>query len=510
MKIPLDQAFIEAGVPANITGRPKHLWSIYKKMENRGLSFEDIYDLMAMRVLTDSVQNCYAGLGLIHNLWTPVQDRFHDFIATPKSNMYRSLHTTVVGPYGRRYEIQIRSEDMHHTAEYGIAAHWRYKETMSGRDSNKNSDEADEALTWSRQALEWQKDTAEPKEFMEFLHMDLFQGEIFLFTPKGEVKVLPVGSTPIDFAYSVHSEIGEHCSGAMVNGKICPLSKELKNGDTVEITTNPKQRPSRDWLGFVKTSKARGRIRHWIRQEEESSSLKLGRDMFEREVRRSPMPKPTSSQMSDACLHLGYTNFDKVLSALGRGDVSPTAVIRALYPNEDPQEVVSRSESTLERIANRIRRSNKGVNIQGVDNLMVRYSKCCQPVPGDNVIGYITRGRGVSIHRIECPNILELSDERRVDIELVPSKGDSFFVDLHMECTDRMGLLTDVAKAIGDVGTNIKQSTMQSSEMRVFGQFSVEVESLTELKRVLKSIGNVDGVTKVKRLDEQSKLTRSK
>jgi guanosine-3',5'-bis(diphosphate) 3'-pyrophosphohydrolase len=498
MKVPLDQAFVEAGVPAQITGRPKHLWSIYKKMEHRGLSFEDIYDLMALRVLTDTVQNCYVGLGLIHNLWNPIQGRFHDFIATPKSNKYRSIHTTVVGPFGRRYEIQIRSEDMHHTAVYGIAAHWRYKESMVDR-NDKKFNEADEALTWFRQVLEWQKDTQEPNEFMEFLHMDLFQDEIFIFTPKGELKVMPTGATPIDFAYSVHSEIGQHCSGAMVNGKVSPLSQELKNGDTVEIVTRSKQCPSRDWLGFVKTSRARGHIRHWIRQEEHESSLKLGRGIFEREVRKSSKVNPTSNQIDKAYRSLGYDDFDQLLSALGHGDVSPISFIHALYPNEDPEEIVNRPVSTLERIADRIRRSNKGVNIQEMGNLLVRYSKCCQPLPGDNVIGYLTRGRGVSIHCTDCSNILKLSEERRVDIELNASKGESFFVDLHMDCTDRIGLLTDVAKAIGDVGTNIKQSTMKSSEIGVFGEFSVEVESLAHLKRVLKSIRDVEGVKKVNR-----------
>ena len=282
MKRPLDEALAEAGVPAEVTGRPKHLWSIYCKMVHRGVPYADIYDLMAMRVLTDSVQNCYAALGVIHNRWTPVQDRFHDFIATPKSNMYRSLHTTVIGPGGRRYEIQIRSEEMHRTAEYGIAAHWRYKEGLTEPDPEP--DEVDEALIWFRQVLEWQKDTDEPEEFMEFLRMDLFQGEMFVFTPKGEVRQLPVGATPIDFAFAVHTEVGLHCAGARVNGRIAPLSRELKNGETIEILTNPKQWPNRDWLVFVKTSRARGRIKQWIRKQEYDSAVELGREFLDREI----------------------------------------------------------------------------------------------------------------------------------------------------------------------------------------------------------------------------------
>ena len=499
MKRPLDEALEEAGVPAEVTGRPKHLWSIYRKMVHRGVPYADIYDLMAMRVLTDSVQNCYAALGVIHNRWTPVQDRFHDFIATPKSNMYRSLHTTVIGPGGRRYEIQIRSEEMHRTAEYGIAAHWRYKEGLIEPEPEQEPDEVDEALTWFRQVLEWQKDTDEPEEFMEFLRMDLFQGEIFIFTPGGEVKTLPLGATPIDFAYSVHTEVGQHCAGARVNGRIAPLSRELKSGDTVEIITDPRKRPSRDWLPFVKTSRARGRIRQWIRKEEHESALKLGKDLFEREVRKARREKPTNAQRNEAAESLGYTEFDQVLSALGRGDVGPTVVIRALYPDEDPHEVVNRSPGALERIADRIRRSNRGVRIQGMDSLMIRYSQCCQPVPGDKVIGYITRGRGVSIHRVDCPNILNLSEDRRVEIEWTAEKGDRFFVKLYMEGTDRRGLLSDVAKAITDTGTDIAQADMRGVERGMMGRFSVEVQDLAHLNRVMKSIRSVKGVLEVNR-----------
>ena len=262
MKRPLDEALRAQGIEAEVTGRPKHLWSIYRKLRKRVTSFEEIYDLMAMRVMTDSLQSCYAALGIIHSLWKPIPERFHDYVATPKSNMYQSIHTTVVGPSGRRYEVQIRTEEMHRTAEYGIAAHWRYKE---GREANS---EVDEALVWFRQVLEWQQDTKEPEEFMEFLRMDLFHGEIFVFTPKGEVKSLPDGSTPIDFAFAVHTEVGTRCAGAKVNGRIAPLSRKLKNGDTVEIITNPKQRPSRDWFSFAKTSRARQKIRQWVRKEE--------------------------------------------------------------------------------------------------------------------------------------------------------------------------------------------------------------------------------------------------
>ena len=501
MQRPLAEALEKAGVPAEVTGRPKHLWSIYLKMMSRDLPYEEIYDLMAMRVLTDDVQNCYAALGVIHNEWTPVQERFHDFVATPKSNMYQSLHTTVIGPEGRRYEVQIRSHEMHRTAEYGIAAHWRYKEGITEAESKGKPDEVDEALTWFRQVLDWQKDTSEPEEFMEFLRMDLFQGEIFIFTPKGEVKQLPTGATPIDFAYSVHTEVGHRCAGARVNGRISPLSRELKNGDTVEIITDKRQRPSHDWLAFVRTSRARGSIRQWIRKREHDSARKLGRDFFDREIRKARRGKPTKAQLEEAAHGLGFTEFDQVLTALSRGDVTPTGLIRALYPDEDPHDVVNRTPTKLERIADRIRRSNRAVRIQGMDSLMVRYSRCCQPLPGDRVMGYITQGRGVSIHRVDCPNVLNLSEDRRVEIEWTTEKDDRFYVNLFLEGTDRRGLLSDVATAISETGTDIVKADMRGAERGMLGRFAVEVRDLAHLTKVMTAIRGVKGVVQVDRRD---------
>jgi GTP pyrophosphokinase len=496
---PLEDALREAGIPAEVSGRPKHLWSIHKKIVERGRPFEEIYDLMAMRVLTDSVQNCYAALGVIHSRWTPLPERFHDYIATPKSNMYRSLHTTVFGPGGRRYEIQIRTHDMHRTAELGIAAHWRYKE---GRSADEPQDEADEALSWFRQVLEWQQDTAEPEEFMEFLRMDLFQGEIFVFTPQGDVKALPQGSTPIDFAFSVHTEIGMHCAGARVNGRIAPLSRELRNSDTVEIITNPRQRPNRDWLAFVKTSRARQRIRHWIRREEFESAHKLGKDMLDRELKKMKLTLPDDSdELRGAAASLGYHDMGYVYAALGRGDVGPTAVIKQFHPDYDPSEAAKREPSALTKLAQRLRISGRGVRIQGMDNLMVRYSRCCQPVPGDPVIGYITRGRGVSIHRRDCPNVLALAKdpERRVEIEWAAEKGDRFYVKLFMRGTDRRGLLSDVAKAISSTGTDIRHADMRATEGGMQGEFLVEVRDLSHLEKVKRAIARVKGVLDVER-----------
>jgi GTP pyrophosphokinase len=499
MQRPLIEELKAAGIPAKVTGRPKHLWSIYRKMQARHKPFEEIYDLMAMRVITDTLPNCYHALGVIHARWTPIAERFHDYVATPKTNMYRSLHTTVVGASGRRYEIQIRTEEMHRTAEYGIAAHWRYKEALHGQSGS--GDDVDEALNWFRQVLEWQQDASEPEEFMEFLRMDLFQGEIFVFTPKGDVKQLPTGSTPIDFAFAVHTEVGLHCTGARVNGRIAPLSRKLKNGDTVEVVTSNKQQPSRDWLAFVKTSRARQRIRQWIRKQEFDSAVALGREILDRSVRKAREDRPGEDRLKEVAGSLDYEDADHLLEALGRGDLGPTAVLKVLYPDHDPEKAPERAASTLERISAVLSRSDRGVRIQGMDNLMVRYSQCCQPVPGDKVVGYITRGRGVSIHRVDCPNVLHLSQdpERRVDIEWSAEQGERFYVKIQMHGTDRRGLLSDVAKAISDTGTDIQHADMKSTNGGMDAEFVVEVRDLSHLTRVVKAVKKVKGVLEVVR-----------
>ncbi|MBI4538680.1 MAG: bifunctional (p)ppGpp synthetase/guanosine-3',5'-bis(diphosphate) 3'-pyrophosphohydrolase [Gemmatimonadetes bacterium] len=494
---PLEEELKRAVIPCEVQGRPKHLWSIYRKMQRRNKPFEEIYDLMAIRVITDTVQNCYAALGIVHGNWTPLQERFHDFIATMKSNMYRSLHTTIFGPGGRLYEIQIRTQEMHRTAEYGIAAHWRYKKER--RSQSGDESEVDEALTWFRQVLEWQQDTREPEEFMEFLKFDLFQEEIFVFTPKGDVKQLPRGATPIDFAFAVHTEIGLHCAGAKVNGRIAPLSRELRNGDTVEILTHARQRPSRDWLAFVKTARARQKIRQWTRQEELTSSVRLGHELLDRELKRIRRELPPEEVLQQAAAALAMPSFEHVLASLGRGELGPTAVLKGLFPEGEGEPV--RPASALERIADKIRRAGRGVRIQGMENLMVRYSQCCQPVPGDEVIGYITSGRGVSIHRVDCPNVLTLSEhpERRVEIEWTAVSEDRFFVRLYLEGTDRRGLLSDIARAITDTGTDIQHADIHAKEGGMTGEFVVEVQDLAHLRKVMKAMKGVKGVVSAER-----------
>jgi GTP diphosphokinase / guanosine-3',5'-bis(diphosphate) 3'-diphosphatase len=450
---------------------------------------------MAIRVIVETVTDCYHALGIIHNRWTPLQERFHDYIATPKSNLYRSLHTTIFGPGGRLYEIQIRTREMHLTAEYGIAAHWKYKEGPRG-----GGNEVDEMLTWFRQVMEWQQETKDSDEFMEFLKIDLFQDEIFVFTPQGDVKQLPRGATPIDFAFAVHTEVGIRCAGARVNGRISPLSKELRNGDTVEILTDPKQRPSRDWLAFVKTARARNKIRQWIKQEEFDSSVRLGREFIEREVRKARRGRVSDERFEVAARKLEFPDAPHLFAAIGRGDVGPAMVFKELWPDA-PDAESAKPQSAFERLVSRVRGKTPGVRIQGMENLMVRYSQCCQPVPGDDVIGYITRGRGVSIHRTDCPNVLNLAEhpERRVEIDWEAESGERFFVRLELEGTDRRGLVADIASTVTQTNTNIKSVNIQAEQMGMRGEFVVEVENLDHLKRVMNAVRRIKGVLSVER-----------
>ncbi len=489
---PLSEELQAAGLDCIVQGRAKHLWSIWRKMQKREKSYEEIYDVLAVRVVLPTIRDCYHGLGVIHNKWTPLTERFHDYIATPKSNLYQSLHTTIFGPGGRLYEIQLRTDDMHRTAELGIAAHWRYKEGGGG-------DEVDEKLSWFRQVLEWQKETHEPEEFLEFLRIDLFQDEIFVFTPAGDVMQLPRGATPIDFAYAVHTEIGNRCSGAKVNGRIAPLARALKNGDTVEILTSDNQRPNRDWLSFVRTSRARHRIRNWIRDEEHESATQLGKEILAREWRRRKA-RPSDSDLERAADRLSILGgVDALHATVGRGDIGIAKVVRAVLP--DDTEPVERSVTPLSKLVQKVWTTPKGVKIQGMDNLMVRYSQCCQPVPGDDVMGYITVGRGISIHRCDCPNVLNLPNvpERRVVIDWGTDDAQRFLVRIVMEGTDRHGLFADMARAVSDTGTNIRSATITAVEGGMQGQFVIEVENLAHLKKVLRKIRRVKGVLSVER-----------
>jgi len=494
MRDPLDAALARAGIRnVDATGRPKHLWSIYKKMQQRQRPYEEIYDLLAIRVLVDTVPDCYHALGVVHDQWTPVQERIKDYIAQPKSNGYQSLHTTVFGPGRQLYEIQIRTREMHRTADYGIAAHWRYKEDA------RSSDELDRHLTWFRQVLEVQMDAKTPDEFLEFLKLDLYQDEIFVFTPTGDVIQLPKGATPIDFAFAVHTEIGLHCAGAKVNGRIAPLSRPLRNSETVEIITSTTAKPSRDWLAHVRTGRARHKIRQVLRKDAQQSATKLGQDILDREVKRRRLAKVSESALERAAEALNLTDVTHLLASIGQGDVNVIQVLKHVYPDLDPS-ADSAKPNALERLVDRVRGS-KGVRIQGVDGLMVRYAQCCQPVPGDPVVGYVTRGRGVSIHRGDCPNLLLLAHEpeRRLEIDWQEAEGERFLVRLTLEGNDRRGLYADIAGAVSSTGTDIKSMDLRSVDGRAIGSILVEVENLAHLQKIVKATRRVKGITEVAR-----------
>jgi len=497
MRAPLSDELRRAGIAGwEIVGRPKNLWSIFKKMKKRGKPFEEIYDLLAVRVLVNNITDCYHVLGIIHHTWTPLQERIKDYIASPKSNGYQSLHTTVFGPGGQLYEIQIRTRDMHRTAEYGIAAHWLYKE------NGKSADELDHHLSWFRQLIELQQDAHSPEEFLEFLKIDLYQDEIFVFTPRGDVKRLPKSATPIDFAFMVHTEVGQHCNGARVNGRIAPLHRALRNGDTIEVLTSPQAKPSRDWLAHVQTGRARQKIRQWIKQEEQERSVTLGREILGREIRRRRLDPPTPEQLAQAAQKLGLGAAEQVETAIGRGDVQIGQMINALYPDIPADEQHSPKPTAFGRVIERLR-LGRGIKIHGVEGLMVRYAQCCQPVPGDPVVGYVTQGRGISIHRNDCPNLLTLSgeEERRVEIDWREVEGETFVVRLAVSGEDRRGLYADICEAISGTGTNIRSAELASKDGVVFGSVLVEVENNTHLHKVLKAVRKVKGVTEIARRD---------
>ena len=494
LQTPLVSELRQAGIAdVEVAGRPKHLWSIWQKMRKRNTPFEAIYDMMALRVIVRTVPDCYHVLGVIHHNWTPLQERFKDYIANPKSNGYQSLHTTIFGPNGQLYEVQIRTHEMHRTAEYGIAAHWLYK-TKQVR-----PDELDHHFGWFRQLLELQQDTHSPEEFLEFLKVDLYQDEIFVFTPQGDVKRLPKGATAIDFAFHVHTEVGTRCQGSKINGRIAPLHRELKNGDTVEILTSPQARPSRDWLQHVQTGRARHKIKQWIRHEEETVSSQLGREILSREVKRRRLSGLDDAGLTRAAAALGMADRIGLEAAVGRGDLPIGQVIRALYPDLPDDELAEPKPTVFGRMLNRIR-LGRGIKIQGVDGLLVRYAQCCQPVPGDPVVGYVTQGRGISIHRSDCPNLLTLSaGDRRVEIDWQEQEGESFSVRLVVNAEDRRGLYADILQAISATGTNIRGADLHTKDGGAFGTVFVEVDNLPHLAKVLKAVRRVKGVSSVDR-----------
>jgi len=491
----LQRKLSEVGIDSQIRGRPKHFYSIWKKMHDQGREFDEIYDLTAVRVITASVRDCYGALGVIHSLWKPVPGRFKDFIAMPKVNMYQSLHTTVIGPKGDPVEIQIRTREMHRIAEEGIAAHWLYKERKAGKDK------LDESLVWLRQLIETQQETKDPREFMDTVRVDLFPDEVYVFTPKGDVKALPEGATPLDFAYAVHTKVGEHCVGAKVNAKLVPLRYTLRQGDIVEIVTSPSQHPSRDWLKIVKSTRARAKINQWLKVEERARSIELGRELFEREARKyhlNPTPLLGGDDLKKVAADFGFPGSDDLLAAIGYGKSSVHQVLNKLAPNallEQPE----RPKATQTRPA-----PTEGVRIRGVDDLLVRFARCCNPLPGDPIVGFITRGRGLTVHARDCLTVAKsvLDRERLIDVEWDVAEPGKRPVRIAVYIgQDRPGLLSEITGAISARNGNItKAEVTVTDDRRGINNFVVEVADVRQLQDIIQSIREVKDVINVERV----------
>ncbi len=489
----------EFGIQADITGRPKHFFSIYQKMRQQNLDFEQVYDLIAFRCLVGSVKECYEALGVIHSLWKPVPGRFKDYIAMPKGNGYQSLHTTVIGPYGERVEVQIRTHEMHRVAEEGIAAHWRYKEGKADGLSK-----ADQQFAWLRQLLEYQQEVRDPKEFLDTVKVDLFSDEVYVFTPKGDVKAFPKGATPIDFAYAVHTDVGHHCVGARVSGRLVPLKYELQNGDIVEIITSPQGHPSADWLKLVKTSRARSKIRHWIKVEQRDRSILLGRELLDKEFKKydADFGKLARGKELEAALQtFNVPDLDSLLANVGYGRVSPYQVASKVLPPEIVRQPQAR-DGVLGRVFRRpARRAPSAIRIKDVEDVLVRFGKCCNPLPGDPIVGFISRGRGVSVHVTSCPMTLGWDPERRVEVQWDLDMREARPVKIQVVSADKKGLLAEVSSAITATEANISSAQITTTpDRKAVNTFEIMVSDLDHLRSVIKALEKVKGVIKVERV----------
>jgi len=504
----LEEKLGEAGIEADISGRAKHFYSIYRKMYVQGREFSDIYDLTAIRIIVDDIRECYAALGIVHTLWKPIPGRFKDFIAMPKPNMYQSLHTTVISSTGEPFEIQIRTWDMHQTAEYGIAAHWRYKE--GGQQSD---DDFEKKLSWLRQLLEWQRDLPDAREFMESLRLDLFSDEVYVFTPKGDVLELPAGATPIDFAYRIHTDVGHRCIGAKVNGKIVPLDRALENGDIVEILTSKQiGGPSWDWLSMVRTSAARQKIRQWFKRERREEHIERGRELLEKESRRRSLEKEDilrAEWLEKVARRLSLTSEEELYAALGYGGVTVQFVVQKLE-EELKKEQRSATVVDVEDLLKELRpapaygKPVDGVRVRGVDNALVRFARCCNPLPGDRIVGYITRGRGVSVHRVDCPNVKHLSGDsaRFIEVTWDEDVPQAYLTSLVVSAFDRPGLLSDVVNAIAETRTNISSVSARAggeSSKTATIDLVLEITSLKQLRHLQDRLAKVRDVFSVSR-----------
>jgi len=489
----LREALAQAGVEAEILGRPKHFYSIYQKMKQQGVSLDHIYDLLALRILVHTKVDCYHALGIVHDLYTPLQDRIKDYIATPKPNMYQSLHTTVQASGGKFVEIQIRTYEMNERGELGIAAHWKYKE---GTDEEEM--DFSRVVGWLRQIMEWQRDVVDPREFMESMRIDLFQDEVFVFSPQGDLFRLPHGATPLDFAFEVHSEVGLHCVGAKINDRIVSLGTELQNSDKVQILTSRNAHPSTSWLHVVRTSKAKYHLRRWIRSSQLLESVRLGREMLERELRKQKLRINPDRDLVEVAQQLGMQEPEKLLAAVGRGEVTVARVLHRLHP--EPKAPPARLlDAGRELYAAVMRRKTGGVRIQGLDSLMVRFARCCEPIPGDQIIGLVTRGRGVSVHRVGCSNLKNVDPERLIEVTWDVDPAQTFVVKLIVVGDDRRGLLADLTDAIRNLGTNIHSGQFRGGVDEARITVMVEVRNLNNLEKILNAVRRVPSVRRVER-----------
>ncbi|WP_248242215.1 RelA/SpoT family protein [Microbacterium kunmingense] len=495
-------------VRGRVMGRPKQLYSVYQKMIVRGREFDDIYDLIGIRVLVGSVRDCYAVLGAIHARWTPLSGRFKDYIATPKFNLYQSLHTTVIGPAGRTVEIQIRTNEMHQQAEYGVAAHWKYKERMNGGKAYAKAVDAD--MAWLAHISDWQAETADPGEFLDSLRFEIGAKEVYVFTPKGRVIGLPSGATPVDFAYAVHTEIGHRTMGAKVNGRLVPLESELNSGDVVEVFTskNPDAGPSQDWLGFVKSTRARNKIRGWFTKERREEAVEQGKDAIARAMRRQNLPLQrlmNQDSFTEVARQLRYEDVSALYAAVGEGHVSTQSVIEKVTALVSAAEDTSTGPIDLPAVgrSRAPRGGESGVLVRGAPDILVKLAKCCTPVPGDEIVGFVTRGSGVSVHRADCTNVRSLREdpERLIEVEWAPTTKSVFLVQIQVEALDRSGLLSDVTRVLSEHHVNILSATVSTSNDRLaISRFVFEMGDTVHLDRVLNAVRRIDAVYDVYRV----------
>jgi GTP pyrophosphokinase len=495
----LRKRLADAGIAADISGRPKHFFSIYQKMQSQNLLYDQIYDLVAFRIIVDTVRECYEALGVVHASWKPVPGRFKDYIGLPKANGYQSLHTTVIGPYGERMEVQIRTHEMHRVAEAGIAAHWKYKGPGTAADEAQR-------FAWLRQLLEWQQHLPDPQDFLRSVKDDLFSDEVFVFTPRGDLLNFPEGASVIDFAYRIHSEVGNHCAGARVNGRLVPLRYRLQNGDTLEIVTTATQTPSQDWLNFVKTSRAKARIRSWIKYQQRSRSMAIGREILERDLARYQLDLGKlrkEGRLAAAAKAVSVRDEDSLLAAVGYGKLTAhQALVHLVPPDLLEKAQAPQEEGTLRRLFRMVRRQTPGgVRVSGVEDTLVRFGKCCDPLPGERILGFITRGRGVTVHAIDCPRVLESDPQRRVEVVWEDGAQAALRpVTVEVTCVDEPGLLAAMSKAISGAGVNISRAQVKSvPDKRALNTFEVMVGDAGQLNRVIRALSKVRGVTRVAR-----------